>query len=63
MNISKTADVALIALKRNFIEGFEIGNIKIDTITYKVDTKYGKRDRNVSTIEIHLKKTQMRNGL
>ena len=52
-NINKAVDVALIALREEFIKDFKIFNIKIGTDVFKL--KDGK-DRNVSTIEICLKK-------
>jgi len=62
-NISKAVDVAQISLKNKYIKGFDVGKIKLDTEVQEIETKYGKKNRNVSTIEICLKRKKMRDGL
>ncbi|HSB50812.1 MAG TPA: DNA-binding protein [Nitrosopumilaceae archaeon] len=56
MSIGRAVDVAQIVLRKTENAGYSIGNIKIDSVT--LQSNDGKQ-RNVSTIEIEVKRNQV----
>lgn len=56
MSIGHAVDVAQIVLRKTENAGYSIGNIKIDSVT--LQSNDGKQ-RNVSTIEIEVKRNQV----
>lgn len=55
LSIGRAVDVAQILLRKTENSGFSIGTVKIDS--EQLESNDGKQ-RNVSTIEIEVKKTQ-----